>query len=991
VVAAIVPAFERADSVGATARALLRLGRAGGGRDDVWVDRVLVVDDGSGDATSAEARAAGAEVLCLPDNRGKGAAVAAGIAACDDADVFLLIDADLGNSAASADRLLAPVLADEADLVVGALPAAGRKGGFGGVKRLAASGIRRACGLTAHAPLSGQRAVRAAYVRDLHSAERFGLEVAMTIDAVRAGARTLEVPVPMDHRHTGRTLRGFLHRGRQGVDILAALWSRLTSRRARAVGTVATTLAVLVGLVAAGAGQVSASMAGGGDADQVVIVGVPHLGLDDLESGRMPILDRLRDRGAAAATNVRTLSTRPTTAEAYATLGAGVPVRAGVGVDQALPADAAFEGGTAADVLARRSGVRPTGELVVPATPEVVAGAGRHVTSSPGTLGQALGDAGVTTAVVTNADTVAPDGTPEAHRPAALAVVDHDGSVATGTVAGDAFLVPDVDEPYGVRSDAYGLVDATTAALDRADLVLVDPGDTDRAWAYAARSTPEAAEQARRRALGRVDRYLAHLVPTLEPDTLLLVVGMTPPTREWELTPTVAYGSGVVPGSLHSTGTRRDGLITLTDLAPTVLDWFDVPTPDGMIGRSLRFRSDGLDAGSMQRLNDLARSREDVYYPMALTFIVVQALVYLVAALAFSQRATRGRRVGRFLRLAVLTCAAWPLATFLERGVPGIEHLGGPRHLLVWVLAGAAAVLASQARRHPLSPLAWVAGATLAVLLTDVARGADLQMASVLGYSPHTASRYTGYGNTAFAVLAACAVVLAAAHVARAPRRSEAVLTAGALLTIVLVADAWPTLGADAGGVLTLVPVFGLLVLALAGRRLSWREVALLGGATVGVLALVAGVDILRGSGQGHLARFVSGALDGDGTMMTTVERKWATNMRVFGQSVWTWMVPITAAFMLYVLVVARGWQRLLPAGSVVRTGVVATLAAGVVGWLVNDSGVVVTALVFVFVGPYLTLLALHKESGAPTLLEPAPAGRDPAPTVPPGPEHALP
>ena len=84
-------------------------------------------------------------------------------------------------------------------------------------------------------------------------------------------------------------------------------------------------------------------------------------------------------------------------------------------------------------------------------------------------------------------------------------------------------------------------------------------------------------------------------------------------------------------------------------------------------------------------------------------------------------------------------------------------------------------------------------------------------------------------------------------------------------------------------------------------------------------------------------------------------------------------MVPITAAFMLYVLVVARGWQRLLPAGSVVRIGVVATLAAGVVGWLVNDSGVVVTALVFVFVGPYLTLLALHKESGAPTLLEPAP------------------
>lgn len=43
----------------------------------------------------------------------------------------------------------------------------------------------------------------------------FGMETAMTIDAHRAGFRLVEVELPLEHRATGRTLGGFLHRFRQ--------------------------------------------------------------------------------------------------------------------------------------------------------------------------------------------------------------------------------------------------------------------------------------------------------------------------------------------------------------------------------------------------------------------------------------------------------------------------------------------------------------------------------------------------------------------------------------------------------------------------------------------------------------------------------------------------------------------------------------------------------------------------------------------------------
>ncbi len=221
-VVALVPAKDRADSIAPTVAALHGLAR---------VDRVLVVDDGSSDDTADRAQAAGAEVLRLDRNRGKGGAVLAGVAATPDADVYLLIDADLAATAGAADVLLDPVLADEADLVIGVFPPAGGRGGAGRVKGLARWGIARASGFAAREPLSGQRAVRRELVDGLRSAERFGLEVAMTIDAVRAGARLREVDVPMDHRHTGGSWRGAVHRARQGADIVLALAPRLVRRR----------------------------------------------------------------------------------------------------------------------------------------------------------------------------------------------------------------------------------------------------------------------------------------------------------------------------------------------------------------------------------------------------------------------------------------------------------------------------------------------------------------------------------------------------------------------------------------------------------------------------------------------------------------------------------------------------------------------------------------------------------------------------------------
>jgi glycosyltransferase involved in cell wall biosynthesis len=211
-VTAVVAARNEAGRVGDTVRAILAI---------PGVDEVVVADGSSADGTAEEALAAGARVLVGPTRDGKGGALEAALDRTEPADLYLLLDADLGATAGEGVALLEAVRSGEADLAVGVLPREPRHGGFRLVKRAAVEAIRRLSGFRAVEPLSGQRAVTSgclAAVRPL--ARGFGVEVAMTVDAVRAGFHVIEVPVAMRHEPTGRDLAGFLHRGRQGLDLL---------------------------------------------------------------------------------------------------------------------------------------------------------------------------------------------------------------------------------------------------------------------------------------------------------------------------------------------------------------------------------------------------------------------------------------------------------------------------------------------------------------------------------------------------------------------------------------------------------------------------------------------------------------------------------------------------------------------------------------------------------------------------------------------------
>ena len=215
----IIPALDEAGNIASLVTEVLAMAPAG----------VIVVDNGSSDATALEARSAGALVVSEP-RRGYGYACAAGVAAAQDADVLVFLDGDYSFLPSDLPALLQPLESDRADLVLGSrwlgriepgsMPLPQRFGNW-----LVARLTNRLYGLTI-TDLGPYRAVRRSLIDQLDLREMtFGWPIEMIVKAAKRNACILEVPVSYRNRRAGRskvsgTLRGTLLAGWRILNVM---------------------------------------------------------------------------------------------------------------------------------------------------------------------------------------------------------------------------------------------------------------------------------------------------------------------------------------------------------------------------------------------------------------------------------------------------------------------------------------------------------------------------------------------------------------------------------------------------------------------------------------------------------------------------------------------------------------------------------------------------------------------------------------------------
>lgn len=188
-VAVVIPALDAAASI----RTVVESTRAA-----LHNARIIVVDDGSADATATLAGKAGAKVVRLDENRGKGAALRAGIAVAiqEGSAAIVTLDADGQHDPAHAPALLDAL--DTADIAIGTRT---RSGTMMPIRRrltnaLASSAVTRLTGAVIEDSQSGFRAIRRRAAEEVHGVgDRFEYETDFLIRACRAGMRIVSVPI----------------------------------------------------------------------------------------------------------------------------------------------------------------------------------------------------------------------------------------------------------------------------------------------------------------------------------------------------------------------------------------------------------------------------------------------------------------------------------------------------------------------------------------------------------------------------------------------------------------------------------------------------------------------------------------------------------------------------------------------------------------------------------------------------------------------------
>lgn len=347
------------------------------------------------------------------------------------------------------------------------------------------------------------------------------------------------------------------------------------------------------------------------------------------------------------------------------------------------------------------------------------------------------------------------------------------------------------------------------------------------------------------RELRALDEAIAREVETARPGTLLILLSASAPSPgsvpRAALCPIVLFGPRVRPGLLTSASTRRAGLVSSVDFAPTVLDWFGLEIPDCMVGHAVRVVPRAGALGLVARLDRQAALTYAQRFPLVKLDIAFQAAAFAFAAWVGLLGLFGAAKWTRLAMAGLLTCMTLPLGLM----VAGLLQAPSPWQYAITALAAAALLARTALVIGPQRGVALATAWVVAVVIGDLLTGSRLMQMSVLGHDPIIGARFYGIGNEHMAIVLGAAAVGLGFWRQGSPKGQRAwwaIAIAWAALVLVIGA---PQVGANLGGALTAAAMFPLVAWPSRGRIRLWHLAAGLVAVALAAAAVVR-LDLLR-------------------------------------------------------------------------------------------------------------------------------------------------
>jgi hypothetical protein len=392
--------------------------------------------------------------------------------------------------------------------------------------------------------------------------------------------------------------------------------------------------------------------------------------------------------------------------------------------------------------------------------------------------------------------------------------------------------------------------------------------------------------------------------------------------------------------------TRRDGIVSNVDVAPTILDFLGVPIPEEMTGSPIR-----IEGEPPTRLHQRYLQYQGIHTPVGLLALAVVLVTLFASVGVLVARRSAPPNAIKALGVLALVSVALPVVMLPSSVLPRLTY-----SVVLPVLAAAVGIVAIVAVRlghgDPARPVAIVSGLGMGVVILDGVLGWPGMLMPLLGDSALEGVRFYGMGNAYAGVYMAGAILLSA--------RIPPVAGMGLLLATGLLAGL-PRFGAELGTSFTLFFAAGLWYLLRVRKGFGFREVATAGAITLAGLATI--LVIHRFSGvPTHVTRVLEDAeRSGAGELLSVFGRRLSLNIRSTSATPVAWLIVALLPVWL-----AVAWNRLGPFGPSLRKdpswreAAIVLALSSIVAFLVNDS-IGVTGLGFTFLSAALIYPALRE------------------------------
>ena len=560
------------------------------------------------------------------------------------------------------------------------------------------------------------------------------------------------------------------------------------------------------------------------------------------------------------------------------------------------------------------------------------------------------------------------------NRSSAMLLMDPKG-IVDFSAAGPETTLKDPLFPYETRTDIEKVLAVYKDLKNKADVIVITLGDMERLERFSFYLNENRWRFYREQVLRNYDKLLGGLIAEIHANetsrrvsTLIMIFSPMPSARNTrdntKLNPVLIAGPGFGSGILFSTSSRRTGIVTCYDLPATILNFLNIGTRS-FSGHNLR-SVPGKWTAINPELKNLVRNYV-VRWPLltGYGYLLIGLFLFAIFGLIFNYMNPWLYKALGFAYLFVLTI---PAVFLIESAVNPLSWgaiagwtlgLGGLGLFTAFYLG----------KKDFLKALSILSFVTVIMIVADGLLNGYFELKSFFGYSAVAGARFYGLGNEYMGFLIGAYIVFISINYEKLGKhRNQFLWLMVGLMAIFL---AHPNFGANIGGGITALVGLGITVYLLSGHPVGIKEIGALAGALATLLLMVGFWEIyVSGSFITHFGQFLNLIkTNGFGAIGDLISRKWELNLRLIAYTSWTKILIciLFAIPVLYKKPPAMA-QKFLTEYPHIGRGFTGLAMAALIALIVNDSGIVSVATMFIFGGIMLLLAIFNLKNSASNL-----------------------